>query len=158
MLIGDWYAFGEQWTDHDGYDEAVSGLGISLAKLRNWGSVSRSVPPAVRYANLSWSHHRAVASLPVPQQAKLLAEAAPEAGDKKPRLAVRELEQLAKATRETSDEGSAVELNRIYEITHLVGRLATEINGLVGSEPSHLTDAMEHLTATWRVWQEDHHA
>jgi hypothetical protein len=75
--VGDCLIYGE-----DLYGEDLFGLaevmGLEPHTLQNRVSVARAVPPALRRAGLSWSHHEAVAGQPRDEQARLLAQAEAE--------------------------------------------------------------------------------
>lgn len=76
FAIGDWlnvgeYRFGEMYSQ--AIDEFEWGDYNKLSKLK-W--VARSVPPANRRVDLTWSHHHHVASLPPNEQIEWLEHAA----------------------------------------------------------------------------------
>ncbi|TXH54711.1 MAG: hypothetical protein E6Q97_10235 [Desulfurellales bacterium] len=76
FAIGDWlnvgeYRFGEMYSQ--AIDEFEWGDYNKLSKLK-W--VARSVPPANRRADLTWSHHHYIASLPPNEQIEWLEHAA----------------------------------------------------------------------------------
>jgi hypothetical protein len=77
FAIGDWLMYGErlfpeQWT------QAAECLGISEEGMREYLRVSERVPRSTRRKSLSWSHHRAVASLDPPEQKDWLRRAVDE--------------------------------------------------------------------------------
>lgn len=58
--VGDWLLTGERkWGSR--YLQAVHVLGWNEQRLMDTAYVARNVPPAQRKANLSWSHHKAIA-------------------------------------------------------------------------------------------------
>lgn len=68
--IGDWANFGDRkWGD---LPSIAARLGISYALVRDAAWVASRVPIAGRHANLSWTYHRAVASLDADSQNHLL--------------------------------------------------------------------------------------
>ena len=74
FAIGDWLQlmetrFPEKWS------QAAEILGISEDGMREYLRVSEKVPRSIRRENLSWSHHRAVAALEVPEQKEWLEKA-----------------------------------------------------------------------------------
>jgi hypothetical protein len=74
--LGDWFAFGEaRFRDGEMYEQALEETGRSVGGLYNLKWVAEKVPPQVRRADLSWSHHREVAKLPPEDQAAWLARA-----------------------------------------------------------------------------------
>lgn len=62
FAIGDWLLLGEQLFPVLVY-QAAEGLGMSEDGMREYLRVSEKVPRSARRKDLSWSHHRAVASL-----------------------------------------------------------------------------------------------
>jgi len=50
------------------YDDVAKATGFTVDHLYDIASVSRSVPKSVRRADVRWSHHRAVSSLPQDRQ------------------------------------------------------------------------------------------
>ncbi|MDP2674203.1 MAG: hypothetical protein Q8Q00_04755 [Dehalococcoidia bacterium] len=80
--VGDWLAFGERKFGEDAVDrtveEVVAGLQVGSETLRQLVWVSQSIRPALRRLDVSWSVHRAVASLPPADQEKWLEKAAGE--------------------------------------------------------------------------------
>lgn len=78
--IGDALAYGERTYGEECY-QAFSGferMGFGIERLRQCGWVAERVLPSTRIPALSWSHHRAVAALPEPQQAEWLGRAVEE--------------------------------------------------------------------------------
>jgi hypothetical protein len=69
--IGDWLLYGEN-SYGETYTQAVQETGRSRQTLTNLTSVAKRVPPEVRRATLSWTHHEAVSPLSVAQQRKIL--------------------------------------------------------------------------------------
>ena len=77
FAIGDWLQlmetrFPEKWS------QAAEILGISEDGMREYLRVSEKVPRSIRREKLSWSHHRAVAALEVPEQKEWLEKAESE--------------------------------------------------------------------------------
>lgn len=91
FLVGDWLVYGE---DHfrgqqrlpgfendqrapnrisgDLYDAALAVTGLDRTTLANYAYVARRVPSSLRNELLSWEHHKAVAKLDEPDQARWL--------------------------------------------------------------------------------------
>ena len=77
FAIGDWLLlvenrFPERWA------QAAEVLGISEEGMREYLRVSERVPRSIRREKLSWSHHRAVATLEPKQQKQWLKRAEDE--------------------------------------------------------------------------------
>ena len=69
--IGDWLRYGERrWGGK--YAQALDLFGFDYSTLATDKWVAESIDFSRRRENLSFAHHRAVASLPVPQQEKWL--------------------------------------------------------------------------------------
>lgn len=64
FAIGDWLLLGETQFPEQ-CSQAAEVLGISEDGMREYIRVSQRVPRSIRREKLSWSHHRAVASLSV---------------------------------------------------------------------------------------------
>ncbi len=75
--IGDYILIGEQLFKERAY-QAISEIGVSEQGLREYVRVAERVPRSLRRPELSWSHHRAVAALPPPEQKTWLAKASDE--------------------------------------------------------------------------------
>ncbi len=75
--IGDYILIGEQLFKERSY-QAISEIGVSESGLREYVRVAERVPRSIRRPELSWSHHRAVAALPPPEQKTWLAKASDE--------------------------------------------------------------------------------
>lgn len=71
FAIGDWLLLGEQLFPQQVY-QAAELLGMSEGGMMEYVRVSERVPRSIRKPGLSWSHHRAIASLPLPEQKKWL--------------------------------------------------------------------------------------
>lgn len=67
FAIGDAIILGEQLYKEEAY-QAVEAMGLSEDARREYVRVAERVPRSTRRKNLSWSHHRAVAALPPPEQ------------------------------------------------------------------------------------------
>lgn len=74
--VGDLVAYGEDHYE-EAFAQALDLTRIGYETLRGWVWVARRIKPETRVADLSWSHHRAVAKLPDIWQ-KLLLYAARE--------------------------------------------------------------------------------
>ena len=97
--IGDCLAYRQQkWGM---YDDIAEETGYDKQTLKNIKSVSENVPPGVRNSNLSFTHHREVASLPPEKQELFLNKAVED------KLSVRDLREQI---RRSSIEEKAVEL------------------------------------------------
>jgi hypothetical protein len=60
------------------FSQGAEVLGISEEGMREYLRVSEKVPRSIRRENLSWSHHRAVAALELPEQKEWLERAEAE--------------------------------------------------------------------------------
>jgi hypothetical protein len=75
--LGDWFVYGEgRYRDGEMYEQALEDTGRSLGGLMNLKSVASRVPPSIRRADLSWSHHREIAKLEQAKQREWLSRAA----------------------------------------------------------------------------------
>lgn len=74
FAIGDAILLGEKLYGEDAY-QAIEALNLSETARREYVRVSQRVPRSTRRKDLSWSHHRAVAALPPPEQKRWLREA-----------------------------------------------------------------------------------
>ena len=62
--MGDWLVYGERtYGGDDRYRDALARVNVKYDALKNYAWVSRNVERSTRVDGLSWSHHRAVASL-----------------------------------------------------------------------------------------------
>jgi Ser/Thr protein kinase RdoA (MazF antagonist) len=77
FAIGDWVLLMETRFPEK-FSQAVEVLGISEEGTREYLRVSEKVPRSIRREKLSWSHHRAVAALEVPEQKEWLERAETE--------------------------------------------------------------------------------
>lgn len=75
FAIGDTIRLGEKLYGERCY-QALEALNLSEKGRLEYVRVSEKVPRSVRRADLSWSHHRAVASLEPPEQKRWLKRAA----------------------------------------------------------------------------------
>lgn len=75
--IGDAIRYGEALYGEEAY-QAIAEMGLSEEVLREYVRVAERVPPSRRRAELSWSHHRAVAALPPAEQTAWLERAISE--------------------------------------------------------------------------------
>lgn len=88
--IGDWLRFGER-SYGETYTQAIEATGLSYQAVANAKWVSEQFSElSTRVENLSWTHHREVASLPQEQRQEALSVAARDG------LSTREIKQLAK--------------------------------------------------------------
>lgn len=71
FCLADAIIFGEQ-AYGDIYAQWVQETGLNKRTLQNIARIGRTIEPARRRAGLSFAHHEAVASLPVPEQESLL--------------------------------------------------------------------------------------
>jgi hypothetical protein len=100
--IGELLAYGE-FRFGEKYRFAIDELGLTFDRVRDWTFVARLVPPAVRRPDLSWSHHRLVASLPANEQDHL-EQVLDDVADTPPAIAVRyELEHIARHAAAAAD-------------------------------------------------------
>jgi hypothetical protein len=74
FAIGDAIIMGESLYHEQAY-QAVELMGLSVTARQEYVRVAQRVPRSVRRPELSWSHHRAVATLPIPEQRRRLKEA-----------------------------------------------------------------------------------
>lgn len=77
FLIGDFLLFGEA-AYGEKYTQAALLIGLSPQTLANYASIAKRVPPGRRHANVSFSIHGEVASLPPELQEHWLTVAANE--------------------------------------------------------------------------------
>ncbi len=117
--LADAINFGEQAYGED-YAQWVDETGLSKRTLQNIARIGRAIEPARRRAEVSFSHHAEVVSLPVPEQERLL-DAAEAAGMTRYELrdAVRERkEQIrGRTTDEPEQESAGVWTPTIYHLT-----------------------------------------
>jgi hypothetical protein len=90
--LGDWIEYGDAVYGQR-YAQAVEATGRAKGTLMNYASVARRVPRSKRRAELSWSHHEAVAARNPVEQARWLNRAVTE------RLSVEELRGLVREER-----------------------------------------------------------
>ena len=77
FAIGDYlYMLEERFPER--FSQGAEVLGISEEGMREYLRVSEKVPRSIRREKLSWSHHRAVAALEVPEQKQWLERAETE--------------------------------------------------------------------------------
>ncbi len=77
FAIGDAIILGEHLYREMAY-QAIESLNISENARLEYVRVAQKVPHSIRREDLSWSHHRAVATMPPKQQRKWLKTAAQE--------------------------------------------------------------------------------
>jgi hypothetical protein len=75
FAIGDAIILGEHLYRELAY-QAIEEMGISEDARREYVRVAQQVPRSIRRKDLSWSHHRAVASMEPPEQRRWLKQAA----------------------------------------------------------------------------------
>src|SRR5437016_6231235 len=73
--IGDWLLYGEHAFGKTDYEKAVAETGLANQTLRIYKHVASSLPLSLRRNNLSFHHHKEVASLSAETQALLLQRA-----------------------------------------------------------------------------------
>ena len=87
FVIGDWLVYGEanfrkgpaaSRVATDAYDAAIQATGLDRSTLHNYAYVARRVARNRRNDALAWEHHKVVAKLPVAEQRRWLALAAPK--------------------------------------------------------------------------------
>lgn len=87
FVIGDWLVYGEanfrkgpaaSRVATDAYDAAILATGLDRSTLHNYAYVARRVARNRRNDALAWEHHKVVAKLPVAEQRRWLALAAPK--------------------------------------------------------------------------------
>jgi len=132
-FIGDAIRFGEAAYGEDRYTQWVEQTGLSENTLTTYRWVAERIEPLRRRKDVGWSHHREVASLPVPAQESLLDRAE---GAGWTRWQVR---QAAKAEREKSE-----------------GRSATPDGTPIPDGPELWHPGIEHLTDEARAALEAH--
>jgi len=77
FALGDWLLLVEALFPEE-FSQMSEVLGLSEEGRREFMRVSERVPRSTRRASLSWSHHRAVAALPLAEQKAWLKRAAAE--------------------------------------------------------------------------------
>lgn len=87
FVIGDWLVYGEanfrkgpaaSRVATDAYDAAIQTTGLDRSTLHNYAYVARRVARSRRNDALAWEHYKVVAKLPVAEQRRWLALAAPK--------------------------------------------------------------------------------
>jgi hypothetical protein len=87
FVIGDWLVYGDanfrqgpaaSRVATDAYDAAIQATGLDRTTLQNYAYVARRVSRNRRNDALAWEHHKVVAKLPVAEQRRWLALAAPK--------------------------------------------------------------------------------
>jgi len=87
FVIGDWLVYGDATFREgpvasrvatDAYDAAIQATGLDRTTLHNYAYVARRVSRNHRNDALAWEHHKVVAKLPVAEQRRWLALAAPK--------------------------------------------------------------------------------
>lgn len=94
--LGDALLFGERKYG-EMYSQALEETDYAYGTLRNAAWVAGKIELSRRHDNLPYAHHVAVAPLPPEEQERLLAEAAPEPGERRPRLSASELRERGKS-------------------------------------------------------------
>ncbi len=89
--IGDWARFGKKkgYTSSQVYDELEEITGLARQTIKDYRWVADNVPSSLRKDDLSFSHHKEVASLSQENQIKLLEQSVKE------KLSVRDLKTIA---------------------------------------------------------------
>ena len=96
--IGDWLNYGERkWGEM--YSQAMEETGLEYSTLKTYANVTRKLDLSIRIDNLPFAHHQIVATDDLTRDEKemFLEAAAPQNGDKKPSMTVRELKAEIKA-------------------------------------------------------------
>jgi hypothetical protein len=87
FVIGDWLVYGDanfrngpaaSRVATEAYDAAIQATGLDRTTLHNYAYVARRVARNRRSETLAWEHHKVVAKLPVAEQRRWLALAAPK--------------------------------------------------------------------------------
>jgi len=87
FVIGDWLVYGDanfrqgpaaSRVATDAYDAAIQATGLDRTTLHNYAYVARRVSRNRRNDAPAWEHHKVVAKLPVAEQRRWLALAAPK--------------------------------------------------------------------------------
>jgi hypothetical protein len=130
--IGDWMIYGEQhedaWGEHR-YQQALSiWSGYDYSEIRKYKAISHDVGYDLRRDNLRWGHHVAVRSLSSELQDQLLEAAEPESADVKPKISVKEMNDIVRFWKNGHDIDAA-----IGRVTGVVSELASG-NGAVIEE------------------------
>ena len=111
--IGDWLRFGERKYGET-YTEAVEATGYADGTLRDAKWVANAFEVSERTDNLSWTHHREVASLPKQERAEVLALAAAEG------LSTRDVKSIAK--QEKNRVGAKYDTCTTEDLAQLIAR------------------------------------
>lgn len=74
--VGDWINYGEKYGEK--YSQGLALWDYGYQTLTNMAYVARCIPPEERIRGLSWTHHRHVASLDLPERTQLLEKAQQE--------------------------------------------------------------------------------
>lgn len=74
FAIGDWLLFCESVYPEE-FSHLTTMIGLTENSWREYMRVSERVPKSRRRAKIDWSHHRAVAALPAPEQKEWLKKA-----------------------------------------------------------------------------------
>ncbi len=126
FAVGDWLQYGE-FRYGEKYRAALEQFEVTYGQARTLAYVAGNVPPTVRRADLSWTHHRIVAKLLPAEQAAWLERASTE------QLSTRELVERLSPRGDNLGTGE--------EQPALPPRLATQV---------HLSPAPEQLQR-WQV-------
>lgn len=116
--VGDWLKHG-QWAYGEKYAQAASETGLKEERLVQYQWVAERVEnnTRVRFSALHWTHFRAVAALPAPQQAEWLQRAADEG------LTTRQLHHCVAVHRDPASECEHEWVNVMYVKCSKCGRL-----------------------------------
>lgn len=115
--IGDWARYGEKrgftgkYTDSKVYDELELVTGLQRDTIQKYKSVSDRVESGTRIPDLSFNHHREVASLPPEKQHEYLNEASEK------KMSVRDLRELVRKNSVTVTK-QPEPLKKTYEIIY----------------------------------------
>lgn len=125
--IGAWWQAGEPYGDRVPVVTASDWDGPSHSTCRNYATVSEKFDVSIRIDTLSFSHHRAVVSLPTKQATEILRWASREAkrsGEPPPiRMLVQKAKQIRRETRETemaeaTQQASAQLGRKLYSVIY----------------------------------------
>ncbi len=110
FMIGDWINYGESHKEYgDKYIEALQATGYDYNTLRHFARVSRLVKLCVRTHNLSWEHHRKVASLKDEKEQRKWLEVASKAVEEGKPMSTRRLQKSILLGREATDKDMQID-------------------------------------------------
>ena len=118
--LGDLLVLGEKSFRDEAYSKAAAVAGRDPETLRNYAWVALRVPEIVRNPNLSFYHHRAVATLQSGAQMAWLARAEAEG------LSVSELQEAIRAARPNPSRESASVAATLKAVDKLLAKLDSD--------------------------------